>query len=727
MNQELNLARPTADDVAAAMATLVRPRGGYVGPQDALAAALELAPGALVEFRSVQLGAVGQKLLALRYLVCNGAVWRRYFAWKAPLEKLSAGASARAEELMDRIERHLAEVSAATKTKPDLGLDQVRAVVTKDLTSDAALEMFVRLEREPALREGLRAELDRRAHELLAAAPRDVDLLYLTTHDLSRQPATTVGEGDFRYLIVADKGEMGTRAVREAIAAGMTPVVVYSAEDDDGALQVREAEAAGGIAIPLSGTFRESYANPAQIAERVRQTFEEKFGEGALGELQRAALYPGYGPLAENSVAIQHFRKNGICFVGPMQDVVEQAGDKRKFRKLAEAIDPVAVTPGIVLEETEEATIIEAVRAGHAAGKFAFPGRIKAANGGGGRGQVVLETPELLPTAVRKVLAEIQSNGWDPGVMFEQNIPETTHLEVQVVADRFGNVRHFGMRDCTEQRASQKIQEEAPPALLRRYPGLEARVTAIAVEIARRVGYVGACTVELMFKDGKFYLLEMNTRIQVEHPVTEEAHRIRRDGKLVPLNLVQLQLHVARGRAIDFSQEDVVCVRVAREFRINAESYQACVKDPRDGKLGLFLPNGGVFDELSVPTTDEVLAALPAELKKDVAELGVRFDSGFEVGDRLINKDPTFGKLIISLAAKKEAKEREFELLRQVSIVVLGLTKIGGRQLTPAGKVVEGRAFETNIAGHVRHSNAGAPERHVGWVLGYLRDKHPAS
>jgi len=162
----------------------------------------------------------------------------------------------------------------------------------------------------------------------------------------------------------------------------------------------------------------------------------------------------------------------------------------------------------------------------------------------------VIQTPAGVPAAVQKVLEEIRVNGWDRGVMFEQNIPETVHLEVQVLRDRYGHTRHFGMRDCSEQRASQKIQEEAPPALLRRQPELEAHIEAIAVRIADACGYVGACTVELMYKDGHFYLLEMNTRIQVEHPVTEEAHRIRSGDTLLPLDLVRPQVEIPSGAAI---------------------------------------------------------------------------------------------------------------------------------------------------------------------------------
>ena len=148
-------------------------------------------------------------------------------------------------------------------------------------------------------------------------------------------------------------------------------------------------------------------------------------------------------------MAIEHFRRSGIVFVGPMQDVVERAGDKRKFRLLAQSIDEQAVVPGIVIDENDPAAIVAAIRAGHKAGRFQFPGRLKAANGGGGRGQMVVPSEAGIEAAVGKVLGEITANGWDQGVMFEQNIAETVHLEVQVLRDRYGNTRHFGMRDCS--------------------------------------------------------------------------------------------------------------------------------------------------------------------------------------------------------------------------------------------------------------------------------------
>src|SRR5690606_7746730 len=145
------------------------------------------------------------------------------------------------------------------------------------------------------------------APALSGARARVRDLVYLAAYDLDRLPATTVGEGALRHVIVADKGEMGVRAVREAIAYGATPVVADSETDAASACQVRRAESAGGFGVPLTGSFRETYANPAHIAERVREAYHARFGDGAEEELRRSALYPGYGPLAENVVAIQHF------------------------------------------------------------------------------------------------------------------------------------------------------------------------------------------------------------------------------------------------------------------------------------------------------------------------------------------------------------------------------------------------------------------------------------
>jgi acetyl/propionyl-CoA carboxylase alpha subunit len=716
------------------MSSLLHPGAGWVSCNDALATALGLPGARLSELGSLPLGEVGQRLVALRYFVANGRAWLEHFAWRDRLAKRGSDVPAALLELWRRVDAVRAGLPDASRLLADLeGIGCAELALQLEAesgSSDRGLHWIVALDRDPRLRARLRERTAAEIHALWATGPRACDLLYLAAFELDRHPATTVGAGALRFVIVADKGEMGVRAVREAIAGGYVPVVLYSRQDDDGALQVRLCEAAGGFGIPLEGTFRESYASFTQITAAVLATYDRRFGSDAAAMLACSALYPGYGPLAENAAAIAHFRRHGIVFVGPTQDVVERAGDKRKFRLLAQSFDERAVTPGIVIDAAEPEAILAAIHRGHAEGRFTFPGRLKAANGGGGRGQAVIPTVAGVPAAVQKVLGEISTNGWDPGVMFEQNVPETIHLEVQVVRDRWGHTRHFGMRDCSEQRASQKIQEEAPPALLRSFPGLQERMCQLAVQIADAVGYVGACTVELMFKEGHFYLLEMNTRIQVEHPVTEEAHRIRYGTELRPLDLVALQLLVASGAPIPFAQSDVVPTHVAREFRINAESWKPNLRDPRDGQPGLFLPNAGIFDTIELPSAETILAALAEDGVHGIADLRLRFDCGFEAGDKLVNKDPTFGKLIVSLATEPTHAERAYELLRVASIAVLRAMKIVGRQVLPDGRIVKGSRFETNLEDHVRileaevlrrHSTGVAPGRHVSWVVDLLR------
>lgn len=718
-------------EITSKIAACVSPPKAYVGCNEVLRV-LANGPGArLGELASLPLGVLGHGIVALRYFIANGATWLAYFSWEEPLQRVSVDAPRRIRELRARIDAAL-EASESRRAEVEaLSLVEIASRLERDTgrTDDGiAILAAIHLRKQWAasLRERLRSE----APALSGERARVRDLVYLATYDLDRLPATTVGEGALRYVIVADKGEMGVRAVRAAIAHGATPVVVYNETDDASALQVRLAESAGGFGVPLTGSFRETYANPTHIAERVIEAYRTRFGDRADEELRRSALYPGYGPLAENVAAIQCFRRSGIVFVGPTQDTVEQAGDKRKFRALAASIDPRAVTPGVVIDASDAESIERIVREAHAAGRFAFPGRLKAANGGGGRGQVVVHAIESLPSAIQSVLGQIAQNGWDPGVMFEQNVPETVHLEVQVLRDRYGNTRHFGMRDCTEQRASQKIQEEAPPALLRDDPALAERCCALAVRIADAVGYVGACTVELMYKDGHVYLLEMNTRIQVEHPVTEQAHRLRTSNGLEALDLVRLQLEVAAGEPIRFAQEDVVATHVAREYRINAESFRAELKDGRDGKRGLFVPNAGVFDVIEIPDGETARARLEAAGVRGIAELTVRFDVGFEPGDRLLNKDPTFGKLIVAVRAAPGFEAQRYELLRLASIAVLKETRIEGRQLMPNGAVIEDRPLETNIAAHLQilesatmkeHCRGIARGRHVNWVIEMLR------
>ncbi|MFE8599009.1 ATP-binding protein [Archangium violaceum] len=712
---------------------LVYPGSGHVSAKQAFLVWLAYPGARLTDLGTVVQGERGQRLLALRYIIANGAIWQTRFVWKPALQALSGGetaAAAAVEALLADIARLKAELSVDPRAHHAWARDFVSPEAGRRLGEYLAeaetLRFLVLMHVDEELRKHLFGLVRARAEELLNTAPAALDLLYLATTDLHAFPATTVSAGALKYVIVVDKGEMGVRAVRECIALGMTPVVCHSLQDDADALQVRLARAHGGFTVGLQGTFRETYANYVQITDKVTCAFQERFGKTWERELARAAVYPGYGPLAENASAIRHFRQNGLIFIGPMQDVVERAGDKRTFRSMVQQLDPRAVTPGITLEASDAKVIQERIEEAFRNGVFSFPGRLKAANGGGGRGQAVCQSLEALPAAITKVLGEIQANGWDAGVMFEQNIPETIHLEVQVLRDRYGNTRHFGMRDCSEQRASQKIQEEAPPALLRASPELQERVQQLAVRFADEVGYVGAGTIELMYKAGRYYFLEMNTRIQVEHPVTEEVHAIRRGEELEPLNLVQWQMRIANGEPIDFEQGQLVCTHVGREFRINAESWMPNLKDSRDGGVGLFVPNAGKFDRIEIPATDVILAKLKEAGTTGLQDLKIRFDCGFEPGDTLVNKDPTFGKLIISVAAEENA----YELLRLVCIEVLAQMRIEGRQVRPDGVALEGKPFLTNLGDHVRilemplmkqHMRDTAPERHVNWVVAALR------
>lgn len=716
---------------------LVLPRGGYISSMEAFTTALGVPGAVLLDLGTLAGGADAQRLVGLRYLVANGEVWRTHFVWQRPLEaalRRQLMDEAQVEALLSAAEGLLARIRQARASMAPADRDGfarylegglLKALKRRDFDDDRFLKFLILEQDVPSLREQAAEFLRARAGELHRSDPEVLDLLYAAVFRLDNFPATTVSAGRLKYILVADKGEMGVRATREAIALGKIPVVLYSLEDDANALQVRIARKAGGFAVGLKGNFRESYANYVQIADRVRAEFEARFGDGWQEELSRAALYPGYGPLAENAAAIRHFRQKNIVFIGPMQDVVENAGDKRKFRLMAQAFDPEAVTPGIVIDSDDPDVIQRMILEAHAAGRFTFPGRLKAANGGGGRGQAVIPTAEQVPQAIQKVLGEIRAYNWQPGVMFEQNIPETIHLEVQVLRDRYGNTRHLGMRDCSEQRASQKIQEEAPPALLRRYPGMEERICKLAVQIAERVGYVGAGTVELMFKDGKFYFLEMNTRIQVEHPVSEESYAIRRKRSRVPVNLVAWQMRIADGQAIDFDQQQVVQTHCSREFRINAESWNPELRDSRDGGKGLFLPNAGIFDRIKLPNVDAIRKAFAA---RGLSDLKIRFDCGFEEGDVLVNKDPTFGKLIVSVSSKDP--EKAYELLRLVSIEVLRKMKIEGRQVRPDGTPIPGSPFRTNLQDHVRilkmplfkrHSNHDDTGRHVNWLVAAFR------
>ena len=363
----------------------------------------------------------------------------------------------------------------------------------------------------------------------------------------------------FDTVLIANRGEIALRVVRTCKEMGIRSVVVYSTSDRD-SLAVLAADEAVHIG---PGPAKQSYLYPPAIIEAAVRT-------GAQ------AIHPGYGFLSEDSDFAEICASNGIVFVGPRPTVMSQLGDKTIARKLvAKAGLPVlAGTSSPVLSVGELVT--EANRVG-------LPLIIKAAAGGGGRGMsVVREWADLLPT-YRTTRATAQAVFGDGRVYLERYFEQSRHIEVQVLADELGNVLYLGERDCSVQRRHQKLLEESPAANLA--PGVSERLGELAVRAAREVGYTGAGTFEFLVRDEEIAFIEVNSRIQVEHPVTEAV---------VGIDLVREQLRAAAGMPLSVSQSEVATTGAAIECRVNAENP---AKDfaPCPGRLDEFVPPGGPF------------------------------------------------------------------------------------------------------------------------------------
>ncbi len=368
-------------------------------------------------------------------------------------------------------------------------------------------------------------------------------------------------------LLIANRGEIAVRIARTARRMGIATIAVCS-DADRGAPHVLACDEH----VPIGGTVpADSYLVAAKILAASRAT-------GAQ------AIHPGYGFLSENAAFAAAVEAAGHVFVGPPAAAIESMGDKARARQRMAAAG-IPVVPGYDGEAQEETRLVaEAVRIG-------FPVMVKAAAGGGGRGMRRVERAEDLPAALASAASEAAKAFGDGRLILERAVIEPRHVEIQVFADTHGHVVHLGERDCSVQRRHQKIVEEAPsPAV---DPVLRERMGQAAVAVAREIGYVGAGTVEfLLDREGRFYFMEMNTRLQVEHPVTE---------LVTGLDLVELQLRVARGEPLALAQEDVRLHGHAIEVRL-------CAEEPADE----FLPRSGpVLDWRPEPLArcDHALAA----------------------------------------------------------------------------------------------------------------------
>ncbi|MAZ87381.1 MAG: acetyl-CoA carboxylase biotin carboxylase subunit [Cellvibrionaceae bacterium] len=364
-----------------------------------------------------------------------------------------------------------------------------------------------------------------------------------------------------KKVLIANRGEIAVRIIQACKEMGLKTVLVYSEADQD-SMGVRLADEAVCIGLPAAS---ESYLNIPKIIDAAKRTGAD-------------AIHPGYGFLAENAALPEACEQNGITFIGPKADVMRQLGDKISARALAKKANvPMA-------EGSEGLANIDDVK--REVAKAGFPVIFKAAAGGGGRGMRIVREESELKSAFDMASNEAQAAFGDPRLFVESYIENARHVEVQVIGDNFGHVVHVGMRDCSPQRRHQKVVEEAPPYHLSE--ALGNRILESAVALTSSIGYSGAGTAEFLVDKDRdaFYFMEVNTRIQVEHPVSEEISGI---------DLIKEMIRVGFGAELSFTQQDISFQGAAIECRITAE-------DPKDD----FFPSPGIIENFVVPTGDHV-------------------------------------------------------------------------------------------------------------------------
>ncbi|MBN1516908.1 acetyl-CoA carboxylase biotin carboxylase subunit [Candidatus Sumerlaeota bacterium] len=385
----------------------------------------------------------------------------------------------------------------------------------------------------------------------------------------------------FKKVLVANRGEVALRVIRACKELDIRTVAVYS-EADASSLHVQFADEHVCIGPPPSNL---SYLNIPQIITAAEITDAD-------------AIHPGYGFLSENAQFSEICEQCRISFIGPTPEIITRMGDKAEAKRTMQAAG-VPTVPGSdgEIHSVEEAQEI--------AQKIGYPVIVKASGGGGGRGMRVAHTPMSLGPAYSMAQSEAEKAFGNPALYLEKYFENPRHIEFQIMGDKYGNVIHFGERDCSIQRRHQKLVEESPsPALT---PEMREQMGEIACRAAKAVGYTGAGTIEFLFNDGKFYFMEMNTRIQVEHPVTE---------MVTNLDLVKEQIRVAAGHKLRREQRQCGLRGHAIEVRVNAEDPERGFM-PSPGRIVTFHPPGGpgvrldshVYEEYTIPPYYDSLIA----------------------------------------------------------------------------------------------------------------------
>lgn len=431
-----------------------------------------------------------------------------------------------------------------------------------------------------------------------------------------------------KKILVANRGEIAIRVMKTAKKMGIGTVAVYS-EADRNSLHVRYADQAVCIGPAPSA---QSYLNIDRIIDAAHKT-------GADG------IHPGYGFLSENAQFSAAVEKAGLIFIGPKPKAIEMMGSKLAAKEAVKKYN-IPLVPG-----TEKA-VTDLKEAEKIAGEIGFPVLIKASAGGGGKGMRIVENAKDFSSQMERAVSEAKASFGDGSVFIEKYVSSPRHIEVQILADAHGHIVHLFERECSVQRRHQKVLEEAPSSVLT--PELRREMGEAAIKVASSCDYLGAGTVEfLLDADHRFYFLEMNTRLQVEHPVTEW---------ITGLDLVALQIEIARGKPLPFRQDDLEIKGHALELRVYAE-------DPLDQ----FLPSIGLLSRYQLPKGENI-----------------RVDNGFEEGMEVpIYYDPMLAKLVTYGQNRTEAISKMLEAIAAYKVEGVATT-------LPFGKFVcEHEAFRS--------------------------------